>query len=416
MFSGEDLCHLRHLAGIQQQRVYINRSIPSTDKSDNVNTHIPTRSMGNCLQTSAASAAVGEKESSPRHSTKGAGGDGVVVVSRKDDNDRKTDEDASSAPTKQTISSSAASTSSSSPTPPATSSFRYTKDTCALEYWDPIRLLGEGSISAIHLVRRRPARVDIPYRERIDIMARAKKATEEEDENEDPVVPSTSSYYALKSIMKDHVGDDRVLREMRDEIHTVSNLCHPNVVRVLEAYERRRHVYLVMEVCTGGDLYRVEGTTEPHAKAVVRRILRAVSYMHQKGVVHRDREFFFLFVSIAGCLRVYVCVCVRAFAGVYVSLSLCIRVVCPGTMWLRRRRRRRRRCRHYHSELTSCVFCVFAYARLLFFIHSSTVKLENIMFATPRHRASEVKIIDFGLATKYLSKDYKRMTDKVGTM
>ena len=46
----------------------------------------------------------------------------------------------------------------------------------------------------------------------------------------------------------------------------------------------------------------------------------------------------------------------------------------------------------------------------------ATVKLENIMFATPEHKASEIKIIDFGLATKYLSNEHKRMTDKVGTM
>ena len=33
--------------------------------------------------------------------------------------------------------------------------FRYTKDVCALSWWEPLRLLQEGSISDIHLVRRR---------------------------------------------------------------------------------------------------------------------------------------------------------------------------------------------------------------------------------------------------------------------
>jgi len=189
----------------------------------------------------------------------------------------------------------------------SSSSFRYTKNTCALEYWDPVRLLGEGSISTIHLVRRRPARVDIPYKERADIMARAKKAaaaaaaaaaaseslieinSNEVNDNNDNV-----QYYALKSIIKDHIGNDRVLQEMRDEIYTMSHLSHPNIVRVLEAYERKRHVYLIMELCTGGDLVQLsrdEGTTEPHAKAIVRHILQAVAYIHENGVVHRDRKF-----------------------------------------------------------------------------------------------------------------------------
>lgn len=38
------------------------------------------------------------------------------------------------------------------------------------------------------------------------------------------------------------------------------------------------------------------------------------------------------------------------------------------------------------------------------------------MFNTAQHKASEIKIIDFGLATKYLSDEQKKMTDKVGTL
>jgi serine/threonine protein kinase len=88
--------------------------------------------------------------------------------------------------------------------------------------------------------------------------------------------------------MKDHIGDDRCLQEMRDEIRTMSNLSHPNIVDVIEGYERKRHVYLIMELCTGGDLTQVEGTTERQANAIMRRVLSAVKYMHSKNVVHRD--------------------------------------------------------------------------------------------------------------------------------
>ena len=67
--------------------------------------------------------------------------------------------------------------------------------------------------------------------------------------------------------------------------------------------------------------------------------------------------------------------------------------------------------------ILECCECVLMFYLFTFFAFSCvSVKLENIMFATPRHKASEVKIIDFGLATKYLSNDYKKMTDKVGTM
>ena len=94
--------------------------------------------------------------------------------------------------------------------------------------------------------------------------------------------------YALKSIMKDFILNDRYLQEMRDEVYTMSKLSHPNIVKVVEGYERKRHVYLIMELCKGGDLTQVEGTSEKHAKAIMRRVLSAVQYMHDKGVVHRD--------------------------------------------------------------------------------------------------------------------------------
>ena len=167
----------------------------------------------------------------------------------------------------------------------SSNSFTYTTNTCALEYWEPIKLLSEGSISTIHLVRRRPGRVEIPYIERAEIMHRAKKASEDDfvmDENtKEPI-------YALKSIMKDFILNDRYLQEMRDEVYTMSKLSHPNIVKVVEGYERKRHVYLIMELCKGGDLTQVEGTSEKHAKAIMRRVLSAVQYMHDKGVVHRD--------------------------------------------------------------------------------------------------------------------------------
>ena len=198
--------------------------------------------------------------------------------------------------------------------------FHFEKDVCALEFWEPIKLLGEGSISDIHLVRRRSQRIRVRYKKKREIMKFAK--THQGDEVDDE-----QDLFVLKSIMKDHIDDDLVLEEMRREIDTMSKLHHPNIVKLYEAYERRRHVYLVMEYCPGGDLTERHFTEEECAQ-IVRNILSAVAYMHSHHVVHRD------------------------------------------------------------------------------------LKLENIMF----DRYGEIKIIDFGLATKYLSDEFKVMTDKVGTL
>ncbi|KAH8283412.1 hypothetical protein KR054_010836, partial [Drosophila jambulina] len=69
-------------------------------------------------------------------------------------------------------------------------------------------------------------------------------------------------------------------------------LTHPNIVQLLETYEDKSKVYLVMELVTGGELFdRIveKGSyTEKDASHLIRQILEAVDYMHEQGVVHRD--------------------------------------------------------------------------------------------------------------------------------
>ncbi len=51
-------------------------------------------------------------------------------------------------------------------------------------------------------------------------------------------------------------------------------------------------VYLVLELCRGGELYeklwRKKFLTEREAAAIFRTIVNVVEYLHRQGVVHRD--------------------------------------------------------------------------------------------------------------------------------
>ncbi len=56
-------------------------------------------------------------------------------------------------------------------------------------------------------------------------------------------------------------------------------------------------------------------------------------------------------------------------------------------------------------------------SRALLLSHlTAIVKLENILFKNMDRKADEIKVIDFGLATKYLSEEYKHMHARVGTL
>ncbi|KAF7267525.1 calcium/calmodulin-dependent protein kinase type 1-like [Rhynchophorus ferrugineus] len=96
--------------------------------------------------------------------------------------------------------------------------------------------------------------------------------------------------YAVKII------DKKALKGKEDslenEIKVLRRLKHPNIVQLLETFEDKTKVFLVMELVTGGELFdRIveKGSyTEKDASDLIRQVLEAVDYMHEQGVVHRD--------------------------------------------------------------------------------------------------------------------------------
>jgi calcium-dependent protein kinase len=61
--------------------------------------------------------------------------------------------------------------------------------------------------------------------------------------------------YALKSIILDRVKDPTFVQELKNEIEVLRSLDHPNIVKLYEVYSYHKQIYLVLELCEGGDLY-----------------------------------------------------------------------------------------------------------------------------------------------------------------
>jgi serine/threonine protein kinase len=99
---------------------------------------------------------------------------------------------------------------------------------------------------------------------------------------------SSSIYYAMKSIHLSRVNDHAFVEELLNEISILKTLDHPHIVRAIETYEHRNQIFIVMELCYGGDLYTRDPYTEEDAARIVSSILSAVSYMHDQNFIHRD--------------------------------------------------------------------------------------------------------------------------------
>lgn len=99
-----------------------------------------------------------------------------------------------------------------------------------------------------------------------------------------------SRHFAIKSIAKKKISKHRLL--LKRELQILSVVDHPNIIRLYETYEDELYLHLVMELCTGGDVWERLITkgffSEIEASNIMRKILAAVNYLHSKNIIHRD--------------------------------------------------------------------------------------------------------------------------------
>ncbi|KAK4474864.1 hypothetical protein MN116_001977, partial [Schistosoma mekongi] len=76
------------------------------------------------------------------------------------------------------------------------------------------------------------------------------------------------------------------------EVRVLKSLNHPNIIKLLEVIESEKHLYLVMEYASGGEVFDYLVShgkmNEKDARCKFRQIVSAVQYCHQKMIVHRD--------------------------------------------------------------------------------------------------------------------------------
>eukprot|EP00388_Colpodella_angusta_P007921 GDKJ01022004.1.p1 GENE.GDKJ01022004.1~~GDKJ01022004.1.p1 ORF type:complete len:613 (-),score=160.07 GDKJ01022004.1:1791-3629(-) len=96
---------------------------------------------------------------------------------------------------------------------------------------------------------------------------------------------------AVKPFSKVGARKDRI-EMLKNEAAIYLKLDHPNICRLLEVVEDEECVYLIMECCTGRELYHrlcaKKTYSERHAAHTTRQMLHAISYLHAHDIVHRD--------------------------------------------------------------------------------------------------------------------------------
>jgi len=136
-------------------------------------------------------------------------------------------------------------------------------DKLSPHHFEKIRLLGRGDVGKVYLVHLRGA-------------------------------PKDSQYYAMKVLEKQDMIERKKVQRCLTEREILSSARHPFIVTMYASFQDEDKLYMIMEYCAGGELFRVlqmqpsRCLCESSVRFYIAEVLLALEYLHKMGVVYRD--------------------------------------------------------------------------------------------------------------------------------
>jgi len=96
---------------------------------------------------------------------------------------------------------------------------------------------------------------------------------------------------AIKVLQKSGMSKDE-MSNLNEEVHILSEMDHPNIVKLYDFYNEKTTFSLVQEVVPGGELFDAitgkDKVSLHDTRELISTMLETLNYFHGKGIIHRD--------------------------------------------------------------------------------------------------------------------------------
>ena len=101
----------------------------------------------------------------------------------------------------------------------------------------------------------------------------------------------TGRVVAIKSFKKENCNSEKI-NKIINERNLMKELDHKNIIRILDYFEDKNYIFIIMEYINGGNLYSLikkrRKLQEKMAKYIFKQMISALKYIHSHNIAHRD--------------------------------------------------------------------------------------------------------------------------------
>ena len=111
-------------------------------------------------------------------------------------------------------------------------------------------------------------------------------------------IKDDNKLYATKVYNREQTeASSSLFNYLKAEINLLKGINHPNIVKLKDVTKTKKHFYLVLEYCNGGELknaldkYKLKynkAFSEEIVQYLMRQIVDAMNYLHSRNIMHRD--------------------------------------------------------------------------------------------------------------------------------